>query len=484
MRLSPSSHNFDIHDRHLMRLLLILFLFLAIDFATFAQPQPIKYYCPPCHCTHDTVLFEKPGICPDPTCNMQLLPVEGDFKEEKVQSWLTLLRSNWLFRVYDILILPAVIQGFILGMILLFRRNANRLPFRFLAMLIIALSLLNIKFYFSLNLLINYVTNVGGNPTYGIQFLSFPLSGVLFIGPALYFYVRSLTASDFRFQRKHLLHFIPGFIFIAINTIAFITAGSRSAPTHAASANALSTVASIENFLAIALSFYYIILSVRLMQRHELWVYQHFSATSSKSLKWLRNLIISLSCIWIVWFFAVSINFFTHDFILTYLSSYPFQVLTSIIIFWIGYVGFIEGELFSAEISFENKIDTLNAVTSKPSQVNKETKDALLNAMSREKLFLVPDLTLAMLSHQLNVSARNISQTLNNDLNTNFHDFVNAYRVEEVKQRLLDPQYAHLTILAVALESGFNSKSSFNRIFMKTTGVSPKAFKSQTACRS
>lgn len=462
-----------------MRLFFALSLLLAIDFTTLAQPQPIKYYCPPCHCTHDTVLFEKPGVCPDPTCNMQLLPVEGDFKEEKVQSWLTLLRSNWLLRLYDILILPAVIQGFILGMILLFRRNANRLPSRFLATLILALSLINVKFYFSLKLLINYVTNVGGNPMYGIQFLSFPLSGVLFIGPALYFYVQSLTSSDFRFHPKDLIHFVPGFIFIVINTIAFITTGSPSGPTHASSVNALSTVASVENFLAIVLSFYYIILSIRLMQRHELWVYQHFSAASSKSLRWLRNLIISLSCVWIVWFFAVSINFFTHDFILTYLSSYPFQLLTSIIIFWIGYVGFIEGELFSAEISFEKKIDNLNAVTAKPTQVNQEIKEALLSAMTHEKIFLVPDLTLAMLSHQLHVSPRNISQTLNNDLDTNFHDFINAYRVEEVKQRLLDPQYAHLTILAVALESGFNSKSSFNRIFMKATGVSPKEFKSK-----
>jgi len=460
-----------------MRFFLTLILLLVIEFASLAQQQPIKYYCPPCHCTHDSVLFDKPGICPDPTCRMELLPLQGDFKERKVQSWLTLLRSNWLLRTYDILILPAVIQGFILSLILLFRRNANRFPSRFLAILLIALSLLNVKFYFSLNLLINYVTNVGGNPDYGIQFLSFPLSGVLFIGPALYFFVRSLTSPDFVFRRKHALHFLPGFVFIMINTFAFVTTGSPGVKTHAASANVLSTVASTENFLAIILSFYYIMLSIRLMQHHDRWVYQHFSTASSKSLNWLRNLIISLSIIWVVWLFAVVINFFTHDFILTYLSSYPFQIFTSIIIFWIGYVGFIEGELFSTEISFEKKIEDLNNVVSKPAQVNEEIKRALLKSMEKDKLFLVADLTLAMLSHQLNVSARNISQTLNNDLNTNFHDFVNAYRVEEVKRRLPDPQYAHLTILAIALDSGFNSKSSFNRIFMKVTGVSPKAFK-------
>jgi AraC-like DNA-binding protein len=460
-----------------MRLFFILVLLLVTNFAALAQSLPVKYYCPPCHCRHDATLFDNPGICPDPTCHMELLPVQGDYKEQKLKTWVTFLRSNWLLRIYDILILPAVIQGIILSLILLFRQNANRLASRFLAALIIALSLQNMKFYYSLNLLVNYITNTNGNPDYGIQFLSFPVSGVLFIGPSLFFYVQSLTSSDFKFPRSHLFHFIPGFIFTIINAIAFISAASASAPTHASTVSVFSAVSSTENFLAIALSFYYIVLSIRLVHRHERWVFQHFSSASSKSLKWLRNLIVSLSLVWIVWLFAVVINFFTHDFILTYLSSYPFQILTSVIIFWIGYVGFIEGELFSTEISFEKKIDNLNTVSEKPLEAKNEVRKALLRAMEMNRLFLVPDLTLAMLSHQLNLSPRSISQTLNSDLNINFHDFINAYRVDEVKKRLPDPQYAHLTILAIALDSGFNSKSSFNRIFMKATGVSPKEFK-------
>jgi AraC-like DNA-binding protein len=85
-----------------------------------------------------------------------------------------------------------------------------------------------------------------------------------------------------------------------------------------------------------------------------------------------------------------------------------------------------------------------------------------------------------MLGHQLNISPKNISITLNNELNKSFHDFINEYRVEEAKKRLRDQQYDRLTILAIAMDSGFNSKSSFNRIFMKTTGMSPKEYKIRT----
>ena len=53
---------------------------------------------------------------------------------------------------------------------------------------------------------------------------------------------------------------------------------------------------------------------------------------------------------------------------------------------------------------------------------------------------------------------------------------MNEYRVEEVKKRMVDPAYKNLTILAIAYDSGFNSKSSFNTIFKELTGMTPSAY--------
>lgn len=456
----------------------LFFLLLVLSCASYAQSNTPKYYCPPCNCTNDAKIFDHPGVCPDPGCQMELLPVEGEFVESKLKFLSTFLRSGWITEFYNLLILPSIIQGLILSLILVFRGAANRLPSYFLAALLTALCLQNVKFYYILIVLANHLGSTGGNPEYDLQSLSLPLSGVLFIGPSLYFYVRSLAAPDFQFRPWHLWHFSPGFLFMLINSLVFFgVAIPDSPPAHSVYVSFFTIFTSLESLLAIGLAFWYIILSVKLMKHHELWVYQHFSTTTSKSLSWLRKLIVALSLVWVIWLFAVVINLFTGDYILTYLSSYPFQIATSVIIFWVGYMGFIQSEVFSAEVSLERKIDNMRSVSGRNTESNAEIKSALLKAMEADQLYLVPELSLSMLGNQLNISPKSISQTMNSDLNKNFHDFVNEYRVEEVKKRLVDPAYGHLTILAIGLDSGFNSKSSFNRIFMKATGVSPKEYK-------
>jgi len=79
----------------------------------------------------------------------------------------------------------------------------------------------------------------------------------------------------------------------------------------------------------------------------------------------------------------------------------------------------------------------------------------------------------------LSVSLHNLSEVINGHLNQNFFDFVNSYRVEKVKQDLEDPDKLHFTLLALAMDAGFNSKSSFNSIFKKHTGLAPSVYREQ-----
>lgn len=96
--------------------------------------------------------------------------------------------------------------------------------------------------------------------------------------------------------------------------------------------------------------------------------------------------------------------------------------------------------------------------------------------VEREACYLDPDLRLADLARGVGVTPNQLSQVLNQGLGTTFFDFVNGYRIEEVKRRLRDPASASLTHLAIALEAGFSSKSSFHRIFKKRTGQTPSAY--------
>ena len=100
--------------------------------------------------------------------------------------------------------------------------------------------------------------------------------------------------------------------------------------------------------------------------------------------------------------------------------------------------------------------------------------------METEKPFLNTSLTLPDLAASLKMPSHHLSRVLNEQLKLNFFDFVNQYRVEEVKTKMNDPNFAHLSILGIAFESGFNTKSAFNRVFKKITGMTPTEFKKQS----
>ncbi len=97
--------------------------------------------------------------------------------------------------------------------------------------------------------------------------------------------------------------------------------------------------------------------------------------------------------------------------------------------------------------------------------------------MANRQLFKKPQLTLAEVAKEAGFSERSISTTLNQELGKNYFQFVNEFRVEEVKRKLHDPNNDHLKILSLAYEAGFNSKASFNRIFKDITGLTPQQFK-------
>ena len=97
----------------------------------------------------------------------------------------------------------------------------------------------------------------------------------------------------------------------------------------------------------------------------------------------------------------------------------------------------------------------------------------LLNFMESEKPYLDGDLTLYDLAAQMQVPPHLLSQIINRQSGKSFFDFVNHYRVEDVKRRIREEAHLRQTLLAIALDCGFNSKASFNRVFKKMTGLTP-----------
>ncbi|UCH94589.1 MAG: helix-turn-helix domain-containing protein [Candidatus Aminicenantes bacterium] len=110
-------------------------------------------------------------------------------------------------------------------------------------------------------------------------------------------------------------------------------------------------------------------------------------------------------------------------------------------------------------------------------QKSKTHLNQLLKIMVEEKPYLDPELSLQKLAKRMEITKEDLSQVINEQLKKNFKNFVNEYRIEEAKKKLLDPRENQFVIMKIALDVGFNSKSVFNASFKKFTGISPSEYR-------
>lgn len=148
----------------------------------------------------------------------------------------------------------------------------------------------------------------------------------------------------------------------------------------------------------------------------------------------------------------------------------------------IGYFGIKQPNVFSDQSYLFHK--TINTPAEKLS--NKQTSnsandfiDKLQLYMNQKQAYLVPEINLPDLSKQLGVKPSYLSEVLNNELQQNFFDFINKYRIEEFKHQFAKEENKNLSIVGLAYECGFNSKASFYRAFKKSENISPSQFKNK-----
>ena len=188
-------------------------------------------------------------------------------------------------------------------------------------------------------------------------------------------------------------------------------------------------------------------------------------------LKWLKRLTMVFLgiMIWDILMFALDL--ILHNWKESIIFSYPTFVMNSAFIYWIGYMGFTQPKLFFNSFTIkEGCVDPieLNALTEK-----------LHHAIEIKKLYINPSLSLTEFAAVIDVTPKELSKYINEVQQMNFSEFLNYHRVERVKQLLSSPDAHKYTLVSLAEESGFSSKSSFNSIFKKSTGMTPSAYKKE-----
>jgi AraC-like DNA-binding protein len=191
--------------------------------------------------------------------------------------------------------------------------------------------------------------------------------------------------------------------------------------------------------------------------------------------------------IWVIYFIIpIVILFvfsFTNDILkiaglseLPFFSEQNFNTYLLLVVAFLFY--FVAFKLFNNGKEILPKTETGKY---KNSNLNLETinkyKINLIYSMENDKLYLNGKLSIQDISDKLNIPRQYISEVLNEHMDTNFQDFINKYRVEEFIERLKNDQNNHFTLLGIATDVGFNSKSSFNAIFKKYKGLTPTQFK-------
>ena len=199
------------------------------------------------------------------------------------------------------------------------------------------------------------------------------------------------------------------------------------------------------------------------------------SNTDKINLGWIRVLLFmwAISILIVIPLHIISLN---NDFLSTTTVSAIHHLFDLITVFIIGWFGVKQRVVydFSPVIAVANKTSYSRSGLSE--ETADEIHDALLQYMSEKKPYLNGELKAADICEALNISNAHLSQVLSQKQGQNFFEFINEYRIEAVKEKMSDSKYRQYTLLGIALESGFNSKTTFNTLFKKYEGMTPSAY--------
>lgn len=312
----------------------------------------------------------------------------------------------------------------------------------------------------------------------------------LTFGPFLFLYTKYLLFKRYFFRSKDFLHFVP-FILLTILYFAFFKEKLTFDGPFLLKKDGYIPFRLLYAFSFVVSIISYAYLTLKLLAKNRKLLKDRFSYFSeSNELNWLYALTAIMLLTYTIYFTLGTYNVIKG--IQYFDISYTADVFLTILAFAVSYFGIKQPYLFKyiktdqdEEDSSFNKIKNEEETTEKykNSTLSDEQKEKYIEHIyaftESEKPYLDAELTVQDLSKQLNISRHHLTEILNNDIGKNFFTFINEYRIKEVQRRLLDTKFEHLTIVAIAFDSGFNSKSTFNSIFKQQTDTTPSKWRSE-----
>lgn len=316
----------------------------------------------------------------------------------------------------------------------------------------------------------------------------------------IFLYIKYMCTKINRIEPLDLLHFLPSAVVFVLFVPFFILPGPEKIDLILHHRDLYyKIVYRIIDYAVIIQGAFYFYYSLNYLKRYHNLIREDYSNIDRITLNWLRNMVVVVFGISLLG--TIGMNLYSFRLISDVYFDFQFFIVGGSI-FLISYYLLTKRELFvqepagslqkaigtgsqqeEAEIRSESK-----AADKSPFHFDTDYCEAVVNklrmVMENDKLYLNQDLNLNEVADKISIPRHHLSLILNNVLNNTFFDYINKYRVDEVKKRMHDPSSAHLTLLAIAYDAGFNSKSTFNRIFKKYEQVTPLEYKNSllTTC--
>jgi AraC-like DNA-binding protein len=371
-----------------------------------------------------------------------------------------------------------ILQGVLLAALVYFHPKSDRSVNLFLSLYILTTSaVMTIPFAIRL---VGWQNN----------FYLVPVS--LLPGPFLYFYLKSFKERIT--WKKVWPHFMTALVFLGLaywnlSGLSKQYPNAKDVPIEVLS-NPFTLFITVSKSV---IQILYYFLSRNALISYQRSIHHLFSETSRINMNWARYLVsgyLVLNLLFLV-IFPLILRFpdYFHLLLLSNMTVAVFYIYVAC------YKGVTQPSIWQAqsEISKETAVEEMHEVEvivashieKEPKEIKAHVLDSRLDSLTKritalmenEKFYQETELTLHQLATKLEVPTYQVSQALNDGLKKNFYDLVNGYRVEEAKRLLLDSKNRNYTILSVGFEAGFNSKTTFNTVFKKFTGLTPTDYR-------
>jgi len=362
----------------------------------------------------------------------------------------------------DFLMLALALQGFILAG-LLFYSSKKIISNRWLGALIFIVS------ESTLIMELDYSGICGKYPILQLVVIHF----ILAIGPVIYFYTQSLLFTRNKLTPGAWLNFMPLLLEMKYQVIyLFYISGLLYIPfiQHIyflpATQQLLFGGFPLITIIALISVTAYAVITYRTILRYEKRV--QLSTYKLKDLKWVKKLLYFIFAFIVIWLFSIVAH-------LPVLWDHYILYIPAIVFVYLLGMDAWRRQNNMPEIELAEYVQKSARIYFTASEAASYTQQ-LIELMGVKRIYLNPLLKVDDVAANMSIPEKALSSLLNQHVGKNFNDFVNEYRVEEVKIRLADPSNHNFTISAIAFDCGFNSLATFQRVFKQFTGITPSKF--------